>query len=196
MKGDTRAVRGEASRERVAEAAPLRGQALVTLETIGALWLAWSAEGLRSVRWAGDAEALPDVPVRRRLPPTIGRPLRAFDRGKDVDLAAHVPVDLGAAGTPFQRAVWAALRRIPRGRLRTYAGVAADIGRPRAMRAVGRANGANPLPLVLPCHRVVGSGLTLGGYAGGLERKRRLLAREGVRLRGDRLHPGQLALFE
>ncbi|MEO0322085.1 MAG: methylated-DNA--[protein]-cysteine S-methyltransferase [Myxococcota bacterium] len=188
----------DASRERRpgAEVAPLRGQALLSLDLSGPLLVAWSADGLRSLRWAAGAEPLAEVPLRKRVPASIARPLRAFDRGDPLDLAAEVPVDLGDAGTPFQRQVWAALRRIRRGRLRTYAGVAADIGRPRAMRAVGRANGANPVPLVIPCHRVVGAGLTLGGYAGGLERKRRLLAREGVKLRGDRLHPGQLALFD
>ena len=189
--------RGSRSRSGDASSvAPLRGQALFTIDVTGPLWLAWSAEGLRSLRWAEGSEPWPNVPVRKRVPPAIARPLRAYDRGLSVDLAGEVPVDLGAAGTTFQRSVWAALRRIPRGRLRTYAGVATDIAHPRAMRAVGGANGANPIPVVIPCHRVVGSGLTLGGYAGGLGLKRRLLALEGVRLRGDRLHPGQLGLFD
>jgi len=86
---------------------------------------------------------------------------------------------LKPAGTPFQREVWNVLASIPWGTTRSYGEVARAIGRPRAVRAVGAANGANPLPLLLPCHRVIGSGGTLTGYAGGLDRKRRLLALEG-----------------
>jgi O-6-methylguanine DNA methyltransferase len=93
------------------------------------------------------------------------------------DLA--VPVDL--RGTPFQRRVWRALLDIPYGETRSYAEVAAAIGRPSAVRAVGFANGANPVPLIVPCHRVVGSDGTLTGYGGGLPLKQRLLELEGVR---------------
>lgn len=78
-------------------------------------------------------------------------------------------------GTPFQRQVWAALARIPYGETRTYAEVADQIGRPTAVRAVGAAIGRNPLCVVVPCHRVLGTGGSLTGYAGGLERKRLLL---------------------
>ena len=83
-------------------------------------------------------------------------------------------------GTDFQRQVWAALKTIPAGQTRSYAQLAAMIGRPSAVRAVGLANGANPIALIAPCHRVVGANGTLTGYAGGLERKRWLLAHEGV----------------
>lgn len=84
-------------------------------------------------------------------------------------------------GTPFQREVWRALRRIPAGRTRSYAEVARSIGRPRAVRAVGAANGANPIALFVPCHRVVASDGSLHGYGGGLERKKWLLEHEGVK---------------
>ncbi len=87
-------------------------------------------------------------------------------------------------GTPFQRSVWEALRTIPYGETRTYGQIAALIGHPRAARAVGMANHRNPLCLVVPCHRVVGAGGGLTGYAGGLEIKRRLLALEQARLPG------------
>lgn len=86
-------------------------------------------------------------------------------------------VDTG--GTPFQRAVWEALRAIPGGTTVTYAEVARRVGRPRAVRAVGAANGANPVSVVVPCHRVVGRD-GLRGYAGGLPRKEWLLAHEGA----------------
>ena len=86
-----------------------------------------------------------------------------------------------AAQTPFQRQVLAAARAIPCGQTRTYGELAAQIGRPRAVRAVGTALGHNPLPLLIPCHRVVAAGSRLGQYSdGGQEMKRRLLAHEGV----------------
>jgi methylated-DNA-[protein]-cysteine S-methyltransferase len=81
--------------------------------------------------------------------------------------------------TPFQRDVWRALREIPYGRVQTYADIAAAVNRPRAARAVGNANHANPWPIIVPCHRVV-AGHALGGYGGGAEVKRYLLALEGV----------------
>ncbi len=87
-------------------------------------------------------------------------------------------VVLATAGTPFQQAVWAALREVPYGRTCTYAELAAAIGRPTAVRAVGAANGRNPVSIVVPCHRVVGSGGALTGYAGGLARKQQLLQHE------------------
>jgi O-6-methylguanine DNA methyltransferase len=90
--------------------------------------------------------------------------------------AFTLPLDL--RGTPFQLAVWAALRSIPFGEVRTYAQIAAMIGRPRAVRAVGAANGANPVAVIVPCHRVIGSNGELVGYAGGIEMKRMLLEHE------------------
>ena len=93
-------------------------------------------------------------------------------------LAAHeLPIDV--AGTAFQEAVWRELRKIPLGETRSYAEIAAAIGQPKAVRAVGTANGDNHVAVLIPCHRVIRSDGTLGGYAGGLERKRKLLAAEG-----------------
>ena len=85
---------------------------------------------------------------------------------------------LAPVGTDFQRSVWTALKAIPYGQTRTYGEIAAAIGRPKAVRAVGQANHHNPLPIFLPCHRVVGSGGTLTGYAGGLALKKALLTLE------------------
>ena len=87
---------------------------------------------------------------------------------------------LAPAGTDFQRKVWSALQSIPCGETRTYGQLAAQIGQPRACRAVGRANGLNPISILIPCHRVVGAGGGLTGYAGGLAAKERLLKLEGV----------------
>ena len=89
---------------------------------------------------------------------------------------------LEPAGTAFQLEVWEQLRAIAFGATDSYAAIAARIGRPRAVRAVGAANGANPLAIIVPCHRVIGSNGRLTGYAGGLERKAWLLRHEGARL--------------
>jgi methylated-DNA-[protein]-cysteine S-methyltransferase len=87
-------------------------------------------------------------------------------------------IPLAASGTEFQRCVWQALREIPYGETTSYAALAASIGRPDACRAVGLANGRNPISIVVPCHRVIGSSGALTGYGGGIERKRWLLAHE------------------
>ncbi|MEZ4563398.1 MAG: methylated-DNA--[protein]-cysteine S-methyltransferase [Thermomicrobiales bacterium] len=84
------------------------------------------------------------------------------------------------SGTPWQQAVWKAVRAIPFGETRTYGEIAAGLGRPRAARAMGRANATNPLPIVIPCHRVVGANGSLTGYAGGLHIKQRLLEHEAL----------------
>ena len=89
---------------------------------------------------------------------------------------------LAPKGTEFQLAVWNALLEIPYGDTTTYGELARRIGRPNAVRAVGAANGANPIPVIIPCHRVIGSNGTLTGYGGGIERKQWLLALEGRRL--------------
>lgn len=85
---------------------------------------------------------------------------------------------LAVAGTPFQRRVWAALRDIPYGETESYGGLAARIGAPGASRAVGLANGRNPIGIIVPCHRVIGASGSLTGYGGGIERKRQLLDME------------------
>ena len=85
---------------------------------------------------------------------------------------------LAPKGTPFQRRVWKALERIPYGETQSYGEIARKIGKPKAVRAVGAANGANPLSVVVPCHRVIGTDGSLTGYGGGLPRKRALLALE------------------
>ena len=96
------------------------------------------------------------------------------------DLAALGDIPWATAGTDFQRTVWRALVEIPAGTTTTYAALAARIGRPAAVRATGFANGSNPVGIVVPCHRVIGSNGSLTGYGGGLERKRWLLRHEGV----------------
>jgi methylated-DNA-[protein]-cysteine S-methyltransferase len=111
----------------------------------------------------------------RRDPAGLSTAISAYFAG---DLGAIDGLPVAAGGTAFQRSVWDALRRIPCGRITTYGALAAAIGHPTAVRAVGHANGANPVSVVVPCHRVVGSGGGLTGYGGGLARKRWLLDHE------------------
>ena len=112
-----------------------------------------------------------------RAPDSIRKALSAYFAG---DLAAVDVISVAAEGTPFQQKVWTALRRIPVGETLSYSALAKKIGRPAAIRAVGLANGANPISVVVPCHRVIGADGTLTGYGGGLPRKRWLLAHEGA----------------
>lgn len=115
--------------------------------------------------------------------PALREQLDAYWAGTLTDF----DVPLATTGTPFQTAVWAALRDVPYAATCTYAQLAAAIGRPTAVRAVGAANGRNPVCLVVPCHRVVGAGGALTGYAGGLERKRFLLQHETTHAPGSML---------
>ena len=112
-----------------------------------------------------------------QAPARVRAAVQAYFAG---DASALDAVPVRTNGTAFQREVWAALRAIPPGQTRTYGQIAGAIGRPSAVRAVGLANGANPIGVIVPCHRVVGANGTLTGYAGGLERKRWLLAHEAA----------------
>lgn len=123
---------------------------------------------------------LPDALTPGRAPAPVRAALARYFAG---ELTAIDALEVAALGTPFQRAVWTALRTIPVGETTSYGALARAIGRPQAVRAVGLANGANPIGVVVPCHRVIGADRTLTGYGGGLARKRWLLAHEGVSLR-------------
>ncbi|MFN3557995.1 MAG: methylated-DNA--[protein]-cysteine S-methyltransferase [Brevundimonas sp.] len=115
--------------------------------------------------------------VEGRSPEPVRAAVQAYFGG---DLNALEGLRVQTGGTAFQRSVWAALRAIPAGQTRTYGQLATAIGAPKAVRAAGLANGQNPVALIVPCHRVIGANGTLTGYAGGLERKRWLLAHEGA----------------
>jgi methylated-DNA-[protein]-cysteine S-methyltransferase len=115
-------------------------------------------------------------------PSAVRAAIEAYFTG---DIHALDALEVETAGTPFQRAVWAALRRIPAGQTLTYGALAAEIGKPSAVRAVGLANGSNPVGVVVPCHRVIGADGSLTGYGGGLPRKRWLLEHEGATLGDD-----------
>lgn len=143
-----------------------QGEALLRLD-FGAL----NAEAARARFGAASVEEGP-------APPRIAEALQAWLEG-DFAPAHGLEVDLG--GTAFQRRVWAALREIPPGETRSYLQIAERIGAPKAMRAVGAANGRNPVSLVVPCHRVIGAGGALVGYGGGLPRKLWMLEHEGAK---------------
>jgi methylated-DNA-[protein]-cysteine S-methyltransferase len=117
-----------------------------------------------------------------RAPDDIRSALSRYFKGELGSLAA---IKWRVAGTAFQRKVWTALRTIPAGMTLSYGALAAQLGMPKAVRAVGLANGSNPISVVLPCHRVIGANGSLTGYGGGLERKRWLLEHEGVVLKSS-----------
>ncbi|HUJ91063.1 MAG TPA: methylated-DNA--[protein]-cysteine S-methyltransferase [Gaiellaceae bacterium] len=139
---------------------------------VGRLGLVASERGLRRVLWPGEPGAGGDEAVlaaaAEQLREYFAGSRRAFD----------LPLDL--EGTAFQRRAWLALAEIPYGETRSYGEQARRLGAPRAARAVGAANGANPVPIVLPCHRLVGADGSLTGFGGGLDVKRRLLELESV----------------
>jgi methylated-DNA-[protein]-cysteine S-methyltransferase len=112
-----------------------------------------------------------------RAPKDMRAVLKSYFKG---DLAALSSIRWRIAGTPFQRKVWTALPKIPAGTTMSYGALAKRLGTPRAMRAVGHANGSNPISVVVPCHRLIGADGSLVKYGGGLERKRWLLQHEGV----------------
>lgn len=142
---------------------------------LGEILLCSELEGLRQLTLA--AEGLPDPEGARRDDDALIEArdqLLAYLAGRRHSFS----LPLAPGGSDFQRQVWAALLRIPWGQTRTYGELARRLGREGAARAVGTANGANPLPLLIPCHRVVAAG-GLGGYSGGVALKRRLLELEG-----------------
>ena len=143
-----------------------------TIETpIGPLTLQADESAVTAIRFgaggAQDASPLLDA-AEAQLREYFAVARRTFD------------LPLAPRGTAFQQRVWAALRAIPYGETRTYGELAAAIGSPNASRAVGMANHRNPIPIVIPCHRIIGANGALTGYAGGLEVKRKLLALEGI----------------
>ena len=143
---------------------------------VGKLTLIASVNGIAAILWENDD------PARVRLQPRIEDKrhpllLKAEAQLKDYFAGRLKKFDLpmDPQGTPFQRDVWRALLTIPFGETRSYADIAKQIGRPKAVRAVGAANGKNPLSIITPCHRVIGSNGKLTGFAGGLEAKACLL---------------------
>jgi methylated-DNA-[protein]-cysteine S-methyltransferase len=154
---------------------------------IGEMVIAVDHDGnLRAVDWADHTNRMLNLLKRHygkngftlesaHNPGGLTETMKSYFAGK---LSSIDAVPTQTAGTPFQREVWRSLRQIPCGLTISYAELAKRIGRPNAVRAVGLANGSNPIGIVVPCHRVIGSGGSLTGYGGGIERKRWLLDHE------------------
>jgi methylated-DNA-[protein]-cysteine S-methyltransferase len=148
---------------------------------VGSLKLVASDKGLAAVLWEHDRpERVPLGPLTEDVNHPVlvdaERQLSRYFAGK----LQRFSVAFDAAGTAFQKEVWQALSTIPFGETRTYADVARQIGRPKAVRAVGAANGRNPISIIVPCHRVIGTNGKLTGFAGGLKAKELLLGLEAA----------------
>jgi methylated-DNA-[protein]-cysteine S-methyltransferase len=149
---------------------------------IGPLKLYFSDQGLTALEFTKE-DSVPDQeqdaypPHLHPLIEAAKQELMAYFAGAPTDFAA-LPLD--PQGTPFQRQVWQELRRIPRGQAISYKELAQRVGNPKASRAVGQANGRNPIPLIIPCHRVIAADGSLGGFSSGLDKKRWLLRHEGA----------------
>jgi methylated-DNA-[protein]-cysteine S-methyltransferase len=149
---------------------------------VGPLRLYVSDRGLTALEFARQESSPQPEPA---LPPPHLQPLIESAKRELAAYFSGIPTDFGSLtldprGTPFQLRVWQELRRIPRGQTISYKELARRLGNPKASRAVGQANGTNPLPLIIPCHRVINANGGLGGYSSGLERKRWLLRHEGA----------------
>jgi methylated-DNA-[protein]-cysteine S-methyltransferase len=149
---------------------------------VGPLRLYFTDRGLSALEFAGETsspvpESDPAPPYLKPLIEAVKQQLKAYFAGVPTDFST---LALDPQGTPFQLRVWRELRRIPRGQAISYRELAERLGNAKASRAVGQANGANPIPLIIPCHRVINANGSLGGYSSGLERKRWLLKHEGA----------------
>ena len=166
------------------------GEALIVTDEAGIL---------RAFDWADRQSAMARllrlhygsvVPEPGNAPATVKRLLRSYFEG---DLAALATIEWRTAGTPFQRTVWTALTTIAPGETLSYGALAARLGWPKSVRAVGLANGSNPISVVVPCHRVIGTNGLLTGYGGGIERKRWLLDHEGAAYRDSPVRQARAA---
>ena len=149
---------------------------------IGALLLAGSRAGLKLVSFSTGRHAKEVDPLWREDPAAfeeVVRQLKAYFAGQRTSFELPLVLE----GTDFQKKVWIALREIPYGETVSYKKLAEAIGRPKAVRAVGAANGANPIPIIIPCHRVIGNDGSLTGFGGGLPLKKKLLDLESRQLK-------------
>jgi len=144
----------------------------VVASPIGALTLSSDSMSVTALRFGDHRSGLPSCPVLEQAAGELAEYFSGVRR--------EFSVPLSPRGTLFQQSVWAELRAIPYGRTAAYADIAARLGNPNACRAVGNANNRNPLPIFIPCHRVVGKNGSLTGYAGGLTAKQFLLELEGT----------------
>ncbi len=149
---------------------------LIVNTPIGAIRLLSNGQALVAIEFPDHYSARVAQPAMDEVLASTKQQLQEYFAGK----RKTFDLPLAPDGTDFQRSVWQALAKIPYGELRSYGDIAHQIGKPRAVRAVGAANGRNPLPIVVPCHRVIGSNGKLTGFAGGLPVKQQLLELEGA----------------
>ena len=147
---------------------------------LGPLWLCFTDRGLLALEFAGGQSS-----PKQEAPPSSVMPFINQARQALADYFRGVPTNFAALtldprGTPFQLRVWQELRLIPWGQTISYGELARRVGNPKASRAVGQANAINPIPLIIPCHRVINAEGSLGGYSSGPDRKRWLLRHEGA----------------
>jgi len=149
---------------------------------VGTLTLVASDKGLAAILWPLDDPKRLKLPVltRGNDHPVLLQAVKELGE-YFVGKRTHFTVELDFAGTDFQKRVWKALLEIPFGQTRSYGDIARKLGKPSAMRAVGAANGRNPISIIAPCHRVIGANGALTGFVGGLEAKKKLLALEAAR---------------
>ena len=147
---------------------------------VGALLLTFTNKGLAALDFGDHGCETSTAPPPAALRPMIEATTQALNRYFDAGATDFADLPLDLQGTPFQLRVWQELRQIPRGRAISYKELARRAGSPQASRAVGQANGRNPVPIIVPCHRVIAADGSLGGYSSGLERKRWLLKHEGA----------------
>jgi methylated-DNA-[protein]-cysteine S-methyltransferase len=146
---------------------------------IGPLLIAENLSGVSAIIFNADAFSIPDSWIQvESLSSEVMKQLQQYFSGERYEF----DLPLAPEGTSFQLEVWRALEKIPYGETISYLDLAKQIGKPAAVRAVGAANGANPLPIVIPCHRVIGHNGKLTGYGGGLEKKQYLLSMESLYL--------------
>lgn len=149
---------------------------ILTIDSpLGPLQLVSDGKHLTAINFPGQQSAAADSASPDRVLRSARGQLKEYFAGQ----RQRFDLPLAASGTPFQESVWQALAAIPWGEVRSYRDIAHAVGKPKAVRAVGAANGRNPLPIVVPCHRVIGANGSLTGFGGGLPRKLTLLTLEG-----------------
>lgn len=188
MSADSGSLRAPPNNVAIPAESGMKVQYDICSSALGKLLVAKSEKGLCAVQMRGSEVELERSLRERFADAVIRRDEKALAPLRDVVLAAIAgqpsppALDLDLQGTAFQRSVWEELLRIPFGATRSYADVARALGNPRATRAVAQACGANPLPVLVPCHRVIRNDGSIGGYTGGVHIKRALLEAEGVEL--------------
>lgn len=173
---------------------PARAFSRYAAKGFGTLYLVHGERGLASIEFELDAAAR--LVGRKNEIASPDRLREALDRYFGGERERFAEIELEFSGTDFQLRVWEELRRIPFGEVISYGELASRVGSPNATRAVGNANSRNPIPIIIPCHRVVAAGMRIGGYTGGIRRKIDLLRLEGHEIDAERVRQKEPGLFD